>query len=256
MTRSTTLLCAASLGALVWAYAPEAAACRCGPIDIDMAIKASEAIALVNIAKVPTDEEVRLARTNIAYQAKIEKMFKGKGEVGKTQPLVTAASSAACGRKYEAGKKYILFVGARDGNWYDNSCSASAMLDDKGAHAHLAAIEKWIADGKELKVPEASPQGPAHGAVDPAGKDPAPEGAEAAAGDTGEKPAAASDTPAAAGGAQDPSGGDEPAKTPALDAEKTPAPAEPSSSCAALPAGTLLPLLATGLLARRRRRRS
>lgn len=151
-----------SLAALLIAYSAPADACRCGKPNVDTAMKSAEAIALVKITQAPVVGKPPLPRA-VTYKGNIERVLKGDGEVGTVHDIVTAGSSAACGRTFKVGQTYILFAGSMNGKYYDNACSASAELDAAGKHPHLSAVETWTASGKTLPMPEKAKQGSSHG---------------------------------------------------------------------------------------------
>lgn len=72
----------------------------------------------------------------IVYEFEVARRW--KGEVGERVTITTAASSAACGRRYEIGEAYLLYAYEADGILRDGMCSRTRRLAD--ADADLEAL--------------------------------------------------------------------------------------------------------------------
>ncbi|GEM_PF-2808320 len=184
-----------------------------------------------------------------------------KGSLSGDIAVKTARSSAACGRNYTEGEKYVVYAGKNEaGEPHDTLCSRTRPSE--GAADDITVLD-GLADPPNPDVPDAG-GGKGETKGEAAGGEAAPEGAEAAEADGGtEAGAEGGDATADAGEAgeagetaeaEEPAEGGATAEEPADGAPAEPADEdaeEPGCAIVAAPATgiALLPLLA---IARRR----
>lgn len=233
MNRLSLSLVALSLGLATWLAPREARACSCvPPPPPEVALERASAVFVGEVRATAAKGDLRREIT-----LEVSRAF--KGVEGGQVALLTPMSSAACGRHFEEGKRYLVYAERIEGVLYDNLCTRTAPVEDA---KHDLAVLEALARG-EKPPPEPKP------AVGPPGGEPNPP----------------------------PSGAAEPEEEPALEQGPSTQPSPPSPSerqppgdapaghCASVAAslgGPLLPLALLGLcllpgarLRRRARRR-
>lgn len=227
MTRPLPSVVVASLvlaAAVSLFAANEARACSCLPppppataLERSAAVFVAEVLSVSSLGERGKEVSVRIERS---YKGTSKSTSKGTSD---TATLLTPSQSAACGRHFEVGKRYLVYAEEVDGVLRDHLCTRTMLLES--AKVDLEALSA-IAKGQQ----------------------PAPEPEPSVEEGEGTPPSGAAD-------------GDSPALDEApLPTPTSPEPnrEQPGGHCGATEQATLVPLLALPLallLARRRRRR-
>lgn len=209
--------------------ANEARACSClAPPPPATALERSAAVFVGEVL----EKERKSDRAEVV-SLRVSRAFKGVSSDVVT--LSTPVQSAACGRTFEVGKRYLVYAEHIQGGLHDHLCTRTALLEN--AKADVEALEA-ISRG-ETPPPERGP------AVEDDGEGSPPSGAA-----DGDQPAL-DETPAPS---TQPAPG-QPAPGPVPRSEEK---EQPGGHCAAVDASAALPfaVLSLAALLRQRRRRA
>lgn len=128
------------IAALVWGVPHAAEACSCiGKPPPSVAAERADAVIEARVDGVEGVSGTPNARGAdlLRYELSVARIF--KGEVGASTTLVTRSSSAACGRSFVVGKRYLIYAyRTDDGDLADTMCSRTRLLSE--ADEDLAAL--------------------------------------------------------------------------------------------------------------------
>jgi hypothetical protein len=129
------LLAVSLIAAGAWALPHEARACSCLPPPAPtVARDQSDAVFEARVDAVHNADSVGMA---VRYDLAVLRVF--KGEVGASASLVTNSSSAACGRTFVLGKRYLVYAHrGPEGDLRDSLCSRTRQIGT--ADEDLAAL--------------------------------------------------------------------------------------------------------------------
>lgn len=160
-----SLVAAAATGALLWALPHAAQACSCVlPPPPAVAAERAEGVFEARVDGVQGSGD-RAGTGTVRYDLAVLRVW--KGELGAQAQLVTRASSAACGRSFVIGKRYLIYAGRNeDGEWTDGMCSRTRL--SSGADEDLAVLgpggppvaAALPADAQSREPPRISPPPP------------------------------------------------------------------------------------------------
>lgn len=122
------------IAAAVWAYPHEARACSCLPPPAPTTARdQADAVFEARVDSVQTSDGAGMVR----YELAVQRVF--KGELTASTSIVTRTSSAACGRSFVLGKRYLIYAHRNsEGDLSDTLCSRTRQLGT--ADEDLAAL--------------------------------------------------------------------------------------------------------------------
>lgn len=124
MNRLSLFLVALVLGLSTWVAPRAARACSCVPPPPPaVAMERASAVFVGTVRSTTKKGELRRA-----FTLDVERAFKGVD--GSEVTIVTPGTSAACGRSFEVGKRYLVYADDVEGHLSDNLCSRTALVDD------------------------------------------------------------------------------------------------------------------------------
>lgn len=111
----------------VWALPHAARACSCIlPPPPATAAERAEAVFEARVDGVQGNQDPRGAGM-VRYDLAVARVF--KGDVGSAATVVTRSSSAACGRNFTVGKRYLIYAyRTEDGELGDTMCSRTRLI--------------------------------------------------------------------------------------------------------------------------------
>ncbi len=126
----------------LWAVPHAANACSCvGLSRPSVAAERADAVFEARVDNVEGSQDPRGAGM-VRYEMTVARIF--KGEVGASVQLTTRASSAACGRSFVIGKRYLVYAyRTDDGELADTMCSRTRLIS--AADEDLAALGPGVA---------------------------------------------------------------------------------------------------------------
>lgn len=164
MNRPAVLLVALALGLGASLVPREARACSCVPPPPPAV--ALERASAVFVGEVRATTKASDLKRQVTFH--VERAF--KGVEGAEVTLTTPTSSAACGRSFEVGQRYLVYAERIEGELYDNLCTRTALVEH--AKQDLDALEA-VARG-DAPPPTPHPAAPEEEAET---EDPPPSGA-------------------------------------------------------------------------------
>ncbi|MCO4772026.1 MAG: hypothetical protein KDA24_18485 [Deltaproteobacteria bacterium] len=148
-----------ALGLALVAVPSEAEACSCGPVPPPkVALENADSAFVGTVTSISRVGDAGNPGGTLKVAFAIEHAYKGD----KSRAVIeTNASSAACGRAFEEGEKYLVYAEESDKVLRDSACSrtrlASAASEDFEAIGHPGVVVADVPDGTSIALSHVDP---------------------------------------------------------------------------------------------------
>ncbi len=122
-----------------------AAACSCAPVSRELQVPAMMAIFVGVATDVPEPiaDAPQPGGGTLTYRFRVTRAL--KGEIDDEVEVRTAASPAACGARFAAGRRYLVFARRREGHLETSLCDFNVAGED--LERALPEVERALASG-------------------------------------------------------------------------------------------------------------